>query len=393
MMTWVAAAAGAPVFLLGVLWPGFGDLPAGQAPPDVIESLASVELAPTSPGYPLFNDPTGPTGQQYALVAHVDRMVDGAGRGSTVRLAAYSFALPGVANHLAAAHRRGVNVQMVVDDHARGWPSVRRLTRALGTNVHRHSFVRVCHGACRGGPGNQHAKFMTLSDSRGQKNVVLVGSMNYTGYSAEQQWNDLYTVSDADVYSQFVHDFQLMTLDRRQGRVVFPDAGRGLDLQVAPLPGWAPSNDPIVTRLSQVRCDGAAFDVGKDGHTVIRIELHAWNGSRGMLLARRVAGLARSGCDIKVLYGVGMGPHIAPILRAAGVPTRSSAYAGRHTHEKLMILSGRFGDLANANYVWTGSQNWSNRSLVNDEVTLRIAGADNVKAYLADFDRIWAKVS
>jgi phosphatidylserine/phosphatidylglycerophosphate/cardiolipin synthase-like enzyme len=40
--------------------------------------------------------------------------------------------------------------------------------------------------------------------------------------------------------------------------------------------------------------------------------------------------------------------------------------------------------------VWTGSHNFSDRSLRNDEVTLRVAGARQVAAYRANFGRIWA---
>jgi phosphatidylserine/phosphatidylglycerophosphate/cardiolipin synthase-like enzyme len=54
-----------------------------------------------------------------------------------------------------------------------------------------------------------------------------------------------------------------------------------------------------------------------------------------------------------------------------------------------MVLSGRIGRRTDANYVWTGSHNWSDRSLRNDELILRIAGRDLVADYLANFHRIW----
>ena len=45
--------------------------------------------------------------------------------GATVRLAAYSFAMPSTAQALRRAHRRGVRVQVVVDDRSAQWGSVR----------------------------------------------------------------------------------------------------------------------------------------------------------------------------------------------------------------------------------------------------------------------------
>ncbi len=43
--------------------------------------------------------------------------------------------------------------------------------------------------------------------------------------------------------------------------------------------------------------------------------------------------------------------------------------------------------------MWTGSHNWTDRSLRNDEVTLRIAGARQVAAYQRRFLRIWTLTS
>ena len=79
--------------------------------------------------------------------------------------AAYSFAMPSTAQALRRAHRRGVRVQVVVDDRSAQWGSVRALRRELGTSTRRHSFVRVCDHSCRGTTGNQHAKFVTISRS------------------------------------------------------------------------------------------------------------------------------------------------------------------------------------------------------------------------------------
>ena len=54
-----------------------------------------------------------------------------------------------------------------------------------------------------------------------------------------------------------------------------------------------------------------------------------------------------------------------------------------------MFVSGHFAGRTDASYVWTGSHNWSDRSLRNDEVTLRVAGQRAVTAYQENFKRIW----
>jgi phosphatidylserine/phosphatidylglycerophosphate/cardiolipin synthase-like enzyme len=102
-----------------------------------------------------------------------------------------------------------------------------------------------------------------------------------------------------------------------------------------------------------------------------------------------VATLSRQGCNVRVLAGVGFGRRVTTVLDRAGVPLRNSLHQGRSTHEKLMFVSGHFGRRTDASYVWTGSHNWSDRSLRNDEVTLRVAGARQVAAYQRNFTRIW----
>ena len=54
-----------------------------------------------------------------------------------------------------------------------------------------------------------------------------------------------------------------------------------------------------------------------------------------------------------------------------------------------MLVSGHFAGRRDATYVWTGSHNWSDRSLRNDEVTLRVDSRRAVAAYRRNFARIW----
>ena len=57
------------------------------------------------------------------------------------------------------------------------------------------------------------------------------------------------------------------------------------------------------------------------------------------------------------------------------MPLQRTGAASGYTHEKLMFVSGRYAGSRDASFVWTGSHNWTDRSLHNDEVTLRVAGA------------------
>ena len=71
------------------------------------------------------------------------------------------------------------------------------------------------------------------------------------------------------------------------------------------------------------------------------------------------------------------------------MPLRQTGVSAGYTHEKLMFVSGRYAGSRGASLVWTGSHNWTDRSLHNDEVTLRVRGARTVAAYQRNFRRIW----
>lgn len=387
MLTWLAATLTGPAVLIGSAFPGFGSIPDGVPLPAVDAAIERAHVAPYTGGRVAFNDPTGPQREQYALVTRLNEGIRSARPGSTVRLAAYSFAMSSTARALLAAHRHGAHVQVVVDDHSAGWGPVRMLRKELGEDTGAESFVKVCDRSCRGGRGVQHAKFVTVSSGTQGDGLVLVGSLNLTGFSSQRQWNDLYSVTDPAVHDQLVRIFDRMVRDRRQRRLTLPVTRSGFHTDVSPYAG--PGGDPIRARLRDVRCHAAASGTGRGGRTLVRIAMHAWNGERGVVLAREVARLGREGCDVKVLYGVGMGRRVARVLRAAGVPTRDSANGGRRVHQKVMLLSGAIGEQRDAEFVWTGSHNWSDRSTRNDEVMLRIAGRPLVDAYLANFSRMW----
>ena len=341
-----------------------------------------------SPGHPVFNDPLGTHRQQYTVIRSVNRRIDHTPGGATIRLAAFSFAMPSTSQALLRAYRRGVVVKMVVDQRSARWGSVRRLRSVLGSNVRHRSFVRVCHESCRGAAGKQHAKFVTISRTEHTRRVVLVGSMNFTDLAAAGQWQDLYSVSGSEPLFRSMRElFRSMVLDRPQPPLDLPQAGPGFRLSTSPVA--RAGTDPLVSRLRRVHCDGAADGTGRGGHTVLAVSMHAWNGPRGVDLARRVAALAKDGCRVRVVAGIGFGRRVTSILEQARVRYLATGHTAGATHEKLMVLSGHFGRDRSASLVWTGSHNWTDRSLRNDEVTLRLQGPRHVAAYLANIRRIW----
>ena len=347
---------------------------------------------PPSPGHVTFNHPLGAPRAQYALVRTIDTAIDRTPPGATIRLAAYSFAMPSTSQALIRAYHRGVRVKVVVDDHSARWGSVRRLGHVLGRRTGQRggaSFLRLCHDSCRGTKGRQHAKFVTISRTTHARQVVMVGSMNFTDFAAAHQFQDLYTVTgERALFRQLRRVFRQMAADRPQRPLDLPAAGQGLRVDTSPVAAGLAA-DPVLGRLTRVHCGGVADGTGIHGRTLIRISMHAWNGPRGVALARQVAALSRQGCNAKVVAGVGFGRRVVSLLDASGVGLRRAVPGEPATHEKLMVLSGHLGRDRAASVVWTGSHNWTDRSLRNDEVMLRVAGERQVAAYRSEFRRIW----
>jgi hypothetical protein len=154
------------------------------------------------------------------------------------------------------------------------------------------------------------------------------------------------------------------------------------------------TTDPVMRRLNQVRCK-APHGTGYRGNTLIRISMYGWQGTRGNYLADKVAGLSRHGCRIRVILS-SQGRRVAGKLMRGGVQVRSASYGLRkdgsyqhYTHEKWMIVNGSFGKHAYRG-VWTGSQNWSNQALMNDEVTLQVPARYAYRRYAQHFNSVWS---
>ena len=350
---------------------------------------------------PIFNNPRGNLAAKDRILTHIVRTIESTPRGSEIRIAAYSNDRPDVAEALIAAHQRGVRVQVVLNDN---WTSgsTRRLVRVLGRDTNRRSFVAICAGSCRGGFGNQHMKFYLFSQAGRARDVVMVGSANLTGYGARVQWNDMYTTRNQPALRElYTKVFEQLVRDRRIAEPYIHRTVGDYENEFFPMPSMTSGHDPVLERLDAVRCatSGAA---GSGGRTVIRIVMYGWVDSRGLYLAKRVADLARSGCDVRTILSA-PGGRVVRNLIAGGAQVKSADLDldGNpdtgfdetpyevFTHQKYMTLSGTYRGAAGYQ-VWTGSENWSNLGLHNDEVTIRIPGRRVHRAYVANFDYLWA---
>ena len=345
-----------------------------------------------------FNDPWGGWSAKERLLDKITQTIESAHKHSTIRIAAYSNDRKDATDALIAAHRRGVHVQVLLNDN---WTSyqTKRLRRVLGTDVSKRSFLRICVSSCRGKRGNLHSKFYLFSHAGQARDIVMFGSVNLTGYAARTQWNDLYSTANRPVLHDFFVDvFKQMKADRAVKQPFISKTIGDFTVNVYPRYDTTESDDPIMQRLNSVRCKDYADGAGVDGRTILRINMFGWNGERGAYLARKVADLSRRGCDIRVLES-DAGGRVVQILASNGVLIKTpdadrngNGEVDMFTHDKYMLLGGRIRTQSGW-HVWTGSQNWSDRALNGDEITVHIHRRGVFWDYRQNFQHIWSKRS
>jgi hypothetical protein len=367
----------------------------GAAPPSAPVALEQVAASAAPGRYSpkpsvLHNNPAGTREQQYRLFRHINRSIRSAPRGSHIRFAVFSFADMRTADNLIAAHRRGVHVKLVFNGHAM-YKAERKLRRVLGTNRKRRSYTVFCRGTCRAGPGEMHAKVFQFSRAGRSRYVTMVGSNNMTSHNAERQWSDLVTMVGWDhVYHQTWRWFQQLTKDRARASRIVGHTRRNLLLL---LPQKVVRHgDPVLRALAPVYCKVPDPARGPGGWrpTKVRISMHAWYGPRGRRIANRVAQMRRSGCVVKVFHGEAFGTEIRRTLRQSRVRIATTRRPGTKTHQKLLVVQGRYGSNLSASFAWTGSHNWTRHALGIDDAILRVSKPAFVRRYANVFDWMFA---
>jgi phosphatidylserine/phosphatidylglycerophosphate/cardiolipin synthase-like enzyme len=341
-----------------------------------------------------FNRPIGTADQQRRIFQKVNKTIDAVPRGEYIRVAVFSFTEKKTADALLRAHARGVRVRIIFDDH-KIYSQEARLRKALGKNSRARSYVLYCHHACRGKAGDMHDKIFLFSRAGHARNVSMVGSNNMTSFNATRQWSDVYTVANNRAMFLTYRDlFSRLRAGWAKERAATPSTfyqvrhGR-YRASFFPNPGVSRQQDPVMKMLDGVTCSGARQQTGIKGHTLVRILMHAWYGPRGVALANKVASLRQAGCVVQVIPGETMGSKIKDTLTTAGVGFPKVRHKRQRVHQKVMQVSGHYGDDTSAQVVFTGSHNWSGRGLDCDDNILRIDDPAAYAQYARNFRYIW----
>ena len=344
-------------------------------------------------------------------------------KGGSIRIAVYSFDREGVADALIAAHKRGVQIQMLLNDH-QDTHAMKRVRAVLGSNRFAKNFIYKCKQGCRTFADqyrNLHSKFYTFSQAGRSKNVLITGSVNLTRNAVYHQWNDGYFMSGNEtLYKQFNNVFKDMKHDynTKQPPIRFCGTPKGAacDDSVDKYTTWifpktsTQKSDLVLDMLNKIQCltpDGN----GGQTRTKLALSMHTMRGARGDYLASAIRQKWAEGCDFRVSYGL-IGYHTKQILGASTargrIPLRSTGldyhpdddfdlnHDGEddvildyYTHQKYFVIQGTYNGVPNTNMVLTGSSNWASLGTAEDEVFFTIQGRNNASRYLANFNSFW----
>jgi phosphatidylserine/phosphatidylglycerophosphate/cardiolipin synthase-like enzyme len=326
-----------------------------------------------------FNNPPAFAGRDYTITDELKRLINAVPAGGTIRGAIHSLSMTDVADALLAAQNsRGVTVYLVLD--GKNEPSTGAAVTTI-RNIANHRFCTNSNGGdgciSTSVDGNMHTKMFTFSQTKDpsgvlRSNVSWFGSANLTNASGTDAFNNTITVYDADtLYAGLNANFSDMYNRRHYTNNDYYDSasGRGYYLtnpaDVYASPEGPGQTDTIVTRLN---------DVTPDTNCRLRIGMSFVTTGRPELLAQ-VKRMKAGGCAVWMVVGtdetggISMSQSVYNELLDAGVAIRRRD----KVHDKFFAVYGKYG----TSYAWrvyTGSQNWSQDALnENEEIFVKLA--------------------
>ena len=354
-----------------------------------------------------FNDPSGSPSAQNRIIAYLNDMIDQTPAGQTIRITQYNLTCGSTVDKIIRAHKRGVNVQIVVNDRVLGNDVSKRglyqrLRKLLGTNTSKPSFFVACKRGCRG-KGALHTKFVTITKvktSAGPRaNLIFTASGNITcGWATGRQYNDQFAiVGRPDLSRSFNAIFAQLAADKRV-RAPFRTYRSGpYKAWFFPRPGANRFNDPVFRALKSVKCRGAKNTPG--GRTIVKVKMFTWNGNRGLTLARELYKLDQKGCRVEVILGA-PGAGVVREVRRPGRNGGIAVWDSRRdrnfdgeldlfTHMKMLSIKGRMGNNRKAKTVYTGSANWTQDAYTRgDEMVIRLNTGRAWRQYNRNFQYV-----
>ncbi|MFC7625933.1 phospholipase D-like domain-containing protein [Microlunatus sp. GCM10028923] len=347
---------------------------------------------------------------------HLECLIDGTPEGAEIRMASYRFADGEVVAALDRAIERGVKLKIIVDhrfvaddehpDFALFWG----LQKKIGSDKTKDSWAAPCpgegdDGACIGS-FKMHNKQFTFSETHGVPDVTFITSSNLEDKEIPVadndgifMWNSGYTAAnDAPLYDWFANRYftdlaaeHPANDDYFEERKLPAEDGLG-NYKVYHSP--RKSGNTVLDILDKINCHGSTTGGTDPGNrTIVRVAVWAISGNElsdpGVKIAKRLWDLDNEGCYVDIVADRIDADTDGPLRTLLRKPERTEIgkqqnYHGPEvrefnnkqdfgTHQKNLLIEGTYDGQKNQKIVFTGSVNFTYRSVrVNDETWLQI---------------------
>jgi phosphatidylserine/phosphatidylglycerophosphate/cardiolipin synthase-like enzyme len=340
-------------------------------------------------------------------------MFEGAASGSLLQLSIYQINQIEFAKELVNSAQRGVHVQVLLDGgnstvgcrHKPGCvnPAFIELQKLNTLNeTDPETWMRTCTGIGPQNPdhptdtGNgcighdlNHNKLLLATDipylnHQDATDVVFQSSANNTHSQAHHALNDAVIIAERPtVYNDYERYFnQLVAASTSTSSPRFtPTTGTSIDtttIEDHDIATWsfprAPSDDPVADALDHIRtakhCANPSGGAHGPAHTHIDAAISDIKGRP--LLMRKLVALRAAGCRVRIVYAT-MAARDRALLKNADVglhevctapDPNDPVPATDYVHSKFLLVNGSDRVLGkNIRIVYTGSENWTNKSL------------------------------
>ncbi|MBB5867947.1 phosphatidylserine/phosphatidylglycerophosphate/cardiolipin synthase-like enzyme [Allocatelliglobosispora scoriae] len=339
----------------------------------ITPAMAAVHQASaTIGGYPVWAHFANPTaGRDYTIITELQRLIDNASAGSTVKGTIHSLSIDSVADALLRAQTRGVTVMVVID--GKNAPSTDPAVTTI-KKLTNHKFCTNANGGTgcmsTSPDGDMHTKMFTFTsttDPAGVRrgNVSWFGSANLTYATGTDAFNNTITVyGDTALFSGLNANFSDLWNRRHYSGNDYYDSASGRGYYQATAadayasPEGAGQTDTIATRLN---------DLTPTSSCRLRIGMASVTSGRPKVVDV-VKSYRSGGCNVWMAVGtdssggISMTESVYDELLAAGV----AIHRKDDIHNKFFMAYGSYGGTYQYR-VYTGSQNWTQDALNENE--------------------------
>jgi phosphatidylserine/phosphatidylglycerophosphate/cardiolipin synthase-like enzyme len=352
---------------------------------------------------------------QTAIVDELNTLIDAVPSGQVIRVNEFHMNDQSVVDHLLGACARGVHVRVVLDHDATISNTIyNNLAAVLGTNDAASSWVIRCAETEQGclsqvSTAIMHNKFVLFSQTGTASNVILQTSANLdsstTSESGNAQWNNAVVIvpSNATIYTSYQTYFvrlgnaESLSADNdyydnsTQNGLRF-DTTDHITASYSPRSGSTNSTDTIYQMLTGIT---TCHNTNGGSNTQIRVVMSEWNRPA---LATELWNLEAAGCDVNVIFrlpkasgdnGIGTTTLANLTKQPSGTTRQIDEYyfcgvdkQANNLHSKYMWVAGDWNSTANSSAVVTGSEDWTNSGLRdNDDMILEIDNSGVLSNY------------